>query len=56
MLRKMEANLKSNILAVVYTDGIAADKFLAGWGYALRAAGKKFIGGNSIRIDDGQNI
>ena len=24
----------SNILAVVYTDGLAADKFLADWGYA----------------------
>jgi hypothetical protein len=34
----------SNILAVVYTDGLAADKFLAGWGYALRAAGLSVAG------------
>lgn len=35
----MRTQSSSNILAVVYTDGLAADKFLAGWGYALRAAG-----------------
>lgn len=34
----------SNILAVVYTDGLAADKFLAGWGYALRAGGLSVAG------------
>ena len=34
----------SNILAVVYTDGLAADKYLAGWGYALRAAGLSVAG------------
>ena len=34
----------SNILAVVYTDGLAADKFLAGWGYALRAGGLNVAG------------
>ncbi|MDP2409316.1 MAG: DUF2478 domain-containing protein [Pseudolabrys sp.] len=34
----------SNILAVVYTDGLAADKFLAGWGYALRDAGLSVAG------------
>lgn len=34
----------SNILAVVYTDGLAADKFLAGWGYALRSAGVSVAG------------
>ena len=34
----------SNILAVVYTDGLAADKFLAGLGYALRAAGLSVAG------------
>ncbi len=34
----------SNILAVVYTDGIAADKFLAGWGYALRESGLSVAG------------
>lgn len=34
----------SNILAVVYTDGLAADKFLAGWGYALRDAGFSVAG------------
>jgi hypothetical protein len=33
-----------NILAVVYTDGLAADKFLAGWGYALRDAGLSVAG------------
>ena len=32
----MQTPLSSNILAVVYTDGLAADKFLAGWGYADR--------------------
>ena len=37
-------NQSSNILAVVYTDGLAADKFLAGWGYALRAAGLSVAG------------
>jgi hypothetical protein len=36
--------MPSNILAVVYTDGLAADKFLAGWGYALRAAGLSVAG------------
>jgi hypothetical protein len=34
----------SNIMAVVYTDGLAADKFLAGWGYRLRAAGLSVAG------------
>lgn len=34
----------SNILAVVYTDGLAADKYLAGWGYALRTAGLSVAG------------
>ncbi len=34
----------SNILAVVYTDGLAADKFLADWGYALRDAGLSVAG------------
>ncbi|MDI1344784.1 MAG: DUF2478 domain-containing protein [Pseudolabrys sp.] len=40
----MSAQPSSNILAVVYTDGLAADKFLAGWGYALRAAGLSVAG------------
>lgn len=40
----MSAQSSSNILAVVYTDGLAADKFLAGWGYALRAAGLNVAG------------
>lgn len=40
----MSALLPSNILAVVYTDGLAADKILAGWGYALRAAGLSVAG------------
>ena len=40
----MSALPLSNILAVVYTDGLAADKFLAGWGYALRAAGLSVAG------------
>ncbi len=34
----------SNILAVVYTDGLAADKFIAAWGYALRDAGLSVAG------------
>ncbi|MFA6267335.1 MAG: DUF2478 domain-containing protein [Pseudolabrys sp.] len=40
----MSAQMPSNILAVVYTDGLAADKYLAGWGYALRAAGLSVAG------------
>ena len=47
MLRKeyeMPAQPSSNILAVVYTNGLAADKCLAGWGYALRAAGLSVAG------------
>lgn len=40
----MHTQPSSNILAVVYTDGLAADKFLAGWGYALRAAGLSVAG------------
>lgn len=34
----------SRILAVVYSDGLAADKFLAGLGYSLRAAGLAIAG------------
>lgn len=34
----------SNILAVVYSDGLAADKFLADWGYRLRDAGLTIAG------------
>ena len=34
----------SNILAVVYSDGLAADKFLAEWGYSLRSAGLNVAG------------
>jgi hypothetical protein len=47
----------SNILAVVYTDGLAADKFLADWGYALRAAGLSVAGLvqlNSFERDPGK--
>lgn len=40
----MPAQPPSNILAVVYTDGLAADKYLAGWGYALREAGLSVAG------------
>ena len=36
--------MASNILAVVYSDGLAADKFIADWGYALRAAGHTVAG------------
>lgn len=34
----------SSILAVVYTDGIGADRFLAELGYSLRAAGLNVAG------------
>jgi hypothetical protein len=40
----MQTQSSSNILAVVYTDGLAADKLLAGCGYALRAAGLAVAG------------
>ena len=40
----MSALPLSNILAVVYTDGLAADKFIAAWGYALRGAGLSVAG------------
>lgn len=40
----MRSQPSSNILAVVYTDGLAADKFIAGWGYALRVAGLTVVG------------
>ena len=40
----MKAVAWSNILAVVYTDGLAADKALASWGYQLRAAGLAVAG------------
>ncbi len=36
--------MPSNILAVVYSDGLAADKFLAEWGYALRSSGLSVAG------------
>jgi hypothetical protein len=40
----MPAQPSSNILAVVYIDGLAADKFLASWGYVLRATGLSVAG------------
>lgn len=40
----MSAQSSPNILAVIYSDGLAADKHLAGWGYALRAAGLRVAG------------
>jgi nucleoside-triphosphatase THEP1 len=40
----MKPQMPSNILAVVYSDGLAADKFIAGWGYALRSAGLTVAG------------
>ena len=40
----MPVQTVSNILAVVYADGLAADKFLAAWGYALRGAGLSVAG------------
>lgn len=40
----MKTQTPSNILAVVYSDGLAADKFIADWGYALRAAGRTVAG------------
>lgn len=36
--------LPSSILAVVYTDGIATDRFLADLGYSLRSAGLNVAG------------
>lgn len=40
----MPAQPSLSILAVVYTDGLAADKLLAAWGHALRAAGMRVAG------------
>jgi hypothetical protein len=40
----MKAQTSSNILAVVYTDGLAADKALAAWSYQLRSAGLNVAG------------
>ena len=40
----MPAQPSLSILAVVYTDGLAADKLLAAWGYALRTAGLSVAG------------
>lgn len=38
------ADLPAPILAVVYTDGIATDRFLADLGYSLRSAGVRVAG------------
>ncbi len=38
------ADVPAPILAVVYTDGIAADRFLADLGYSLRSAGSSVAG------------
>ncbi len=40
----MKCQPSPNILAVVYSDGLAADKFLADWGYSLRSAGLTVAG------------
>ena len=40
----MQSHPSPKILAVVYTDGIAADKFIAEWGYSLRSAGLAVAG------------
>lgn len=40
----MTMQTPSNILAVVYSDGLAADRFIANWGYALRSAGLAVAG------------
>ncbi len=40
----MPSHPSLSILAVVYTDGLAADKLLAAWGHALRAAGMSVAG------------
>ncbi|MCF8476817.1 MAG: DUF2478 domain-containing protein [Pseudolabrys sp.] len=40
----MQTRPSSNVLAVVYSDGIAADKIIADWGYALRSAGLTVAG------------
>ncbi len=53
----MPAQPSLSILAVVYTDGLAADKLLAAWGYALRTAGLSVAGlvqFNSFERDPGK--
>lgn len=40
----MKRQISANILAVLYSDGLAADKFLAEWGYSLRSAGLTVAG------------
>ncbi len=40
----MKDQVPSKILAVVYTDGLVADKALASWGYQLRSAGLTVAG------------
>jgi hypothetical protein len=40
----MKSQSSSNILAVVYSDGLAADNFLAESGYRLRSAGLTVAG------------
>lgn len=40
----MKDQVPSKILAVVYTDGLVADKTLASWGYQLRSAGLTVAG------------
>lgn len=40
----MQSPLSKPILAIVYSDGIVADKFLAGIGYSLRFMGLKVAG------------
>lgn len=40
----MQHRSSSTILAVVYSDGLAADKLLAEWGYALRDGGLAVAG------------
>ncbi len=40
----MQNHLPSSILAVVYTNGLAADRFLSELGYSLRSAGAAIAG------------